>query len=141
MNPVVIALIPKVLQFDDPSFQTLKLSILGKAHIVTLVDGGTVKLLNDMEFAEGSNYLRYANYCPKFQMWVDANLKCPQRKFKALHEVMEVIYLLTRNGLSFEEAHKLALADERLFRVWDANGRPQLPCATCGQVHSGPHPT
>lgn len=126
MSPVVISLIPRVLQFDSPDFTTLKLGIMGKPHIVGLVDGGKVKLLHDMEFNEGSNYLRYANYCPQYQMWVDSNLRCPQRKFKALHEIMEVIYLLTRNALSFEEAHKMALADERLFRIWDANGRPQL---------------
>lgn len=122
--PIAKSIIPKVLQFDDPCFLKLPLRILGKPHLVSIVRGDRVKLLYSMEFEDGSNYIRYPEVCPPCQMWVDFNLAVPQRKFKAFHEIMEVIYDLTVPGISVDDGHKLALNDEFLFRKWDDMGRP-----------------
>jgi hypothetical protein len=123
-HPVAKVLIPQVLQFDNPDFARLCFNLLGRKHLVALVDGGKVKTLYDMEFEDGSNYIRYPNVCPKYQMWVDADLAVYRRKFKAFHEVMEVLYDLTVPGITPEDAHKLALNDEKLFWAWDGAGRP-----------------
>jgi len=99
---------------------------MGKPHLVCLVDGSVVKLLYDMDFSEGSNYIRYGQYVPQGQMWVDVDLVCHQRKFKAYHEVMEVLHRLTDPNLDDEGGHQAALKDEKLMRLWDAAGRPSL---------------
>jgi len=123
-NPIAPKIVERVRSFDDPGTSRMDFTLLGKPHMVGLVDGGKVKLLHDMDFAEGANYLRHNAYCPEFQIWIDANLAPCQRKYKAFHEIMEVLYLLTRPGLGYEEAHQLALAQERIFRSMDAGLSP-----------------
>ena len=79
---------------------------------IWVVDGNDVKVKFDMDFVEGGNHCVY-KFIPPNQIWIDSNVNDSQKKFIALHEVVERHIMVTKH-VSYEEAHKIANWVEKL---------------------------
>lgn len=80
---------------------------------VRYMDGCAVRKHLDPYFLLGGHALVYS-YIPSGQVWIDVHQDTQEQKFTLLHEIKE--YDLMRRGVSYDDAHDFALAEERAAR-------------------------
>ncbi|MDO8584076.1 MAG: hypothetical protein Q7R83_02760 [bacterium] len=83
---------------------------------VRYLDGRAVRKHLDPYFLLGGHALVYS-YIPPGQVWIDIHQDPKEQKFTLVHEIKE--YELMKRGMSYDDAHDYALAEERAARRKD----------------------
>lgn len=81
---------------------------------VWLVDGNLVRHTVDAAFTQGGHGYVY-DYIPKNEIWVEEVLNSDDQNHNMEHEVDEY-NIMKYGGLSYEEAHEIAMEHERKAR-------------------------
>lgn len=89
----------------------------GFGLVISYVDGPKVRRHIDPEFVQGGHSLVYGyiNQYPR-QLWIDATMDPRDLPHAELHEAQE-LELMTKDHLSYDIAHEIAMAYEKRSRV------------------------
>lgn len=82
---------------------------------VWIVSGEYVRNHIFLDFTQGGNDQVYARFTPRGEVWIDDATGPLDRTATLLHEIVERDQM-RRKGLSYENAHDIALVHERVFR-------------------------
>ena len=89
---------------------------------VYLVSGERVRNEIHLDFTQGGNEGVYT-YVPAGEIWIDDAMHALDRTATVLHEIVEC-ELMLRHGLTYDDAHDVALEVERKFRSGLMRKRP-----------------
>jgi hypothetical protein len=103
-----------------------RIKYLGKVAGLTvyLVSGVDVRNNTDIDFTCGGNEAVYPSYVPPGEIWLDDAAGPLDRTATALHEIVER-HQMMQFGKSYDDAHEVASATERPFRVELAKSPPK----------------
>jgi len=82
---------------------------------IYLVSGEAVRNQIDIDFTQGGNEAIYPTYVPRGEIWVDDAMGGLDRTATVVHEMVERDLML-RYGWSYDDAHEVASAHERVLR-------------------------
>jgi len=107
---------PQRVKLPRRLMKQIRLHKLGRfaGRTVWIVNGSVVRAYVDVDFALGGNPARYS-YVPAGELWVEDTGDESDVRATAVHEAVETAHML--DGMSYDEAHDLASAQETRLRT------------------------
>jgi hypothetical protein len=130
---------PQRVKLPRRLMKQIRLHKLGRfaGRTVWIVNGSVVRAYVDVDFALGGNPARYS-YVPAGELWVEDTGDESDVRATAVHEAVETAHML--DGMSYDEAHDLASAQETRLRT-TGKGMPVFVPNPLEEIHTAAEET